>query len=201
MSVTINGMPMEYFTLDAKVRSRCEKLSALAERGCGGERDVAAKVLTALLKQHGWTREEFDARDSDPRVPHEFSYAKQRDCNLIAAIARAVLESNDTIMKERGRRSRGGALRYTHLVVECTAREAAQIRALTPVFIRALDGAEEDLFVAFLAKNQLHGPFADEPRAPLSDEERAQRARVAAIAQGIDSTPRHRAIAATSVGA
>ena len=74
-----------------QTRSRLDKLRALAESGCGGERDNAERSLNAMLKQHGFTREQFDAIDADPAVERALKYADDDDKGLLSQVLCVVL--------------------------------------------------------------------------------------------------------------
>lgn len=151
---------MELETIKAKLK----KIAALAERGVGGEKDNARRLLDALLAKHGLSVEEVTGVDQDAK-PCWFKVSKAEMSMLIQCYARAT--NRKTITYWRGAGSRKGEIR-----IDLTKLEAMELRAMWdhfgPLFRRerrklmARHRKERELLAdAFASKHNLYGPSSD----------------------------------------
>lgn len=179
---------------DPKLRQRLARIRALAERGVGGERLNAQRVLRALLNQHG-----LDERDLDQLAEREerslvwLPYRGAFERSLIVQTAAMVLDRRKPpCFTARGKRGLLG--------VEATLGERVQIEYAYLLFRRAWRLSQDDLFVAFLHRSEIFSASAmraaeDEPEGtePL---EPAQATRIVGFMAAMDRVAVRRAIGA-----
>jgi hypothetical protein len=133
--------------LDEGVKRRLGKLLALAERGEGGEKDNAQRILDKVLKKHGLTME--DLRRPD-RQRYKFAPRDANDTKILYHAAWRVLKVSDFSMwKYRDRRGTRG--------LDLTPLEFAEVQFLWELYRAQWRKEQERLLTAFLVKHKLFG--------------------------------------------
>jgi hypothetical protein len=146
----------------AKVEAKLRKLMALAERGEGGEKDNAKRVLEKLLVRHGLTINDLvDERREIRWFPIVNSY----DRKLAAQIMSKVCDScTPGIYRNKGRPK--------HVGVEVTPSEAIEFELHYSLLRQALAEHFDDAFSAFVQANRLFPSSpADEVLPSLDDRD------------------------------
>lgn len=94
--------------MDEKTRERIKKLQALAERGVGGEKDTAQKMLSKLLEKNGISS--LEELETDKVEYYLFSYSGKHEIALLKQCMYKVLgAANDTVTyRTRGTRQKIG---------------------------------------------------------------------------------------------
>lgn len=150
-----------------------KKLKALAERGEGGERDIAAERLRTLMKKYGISEEELE---DERRSPASFQYSKEVERRLIVQLAYAVTGKvpGQVINPETGRL-------LHRIVVDCTAAEKIEISARIDFYRPIIQAELEVFFEAFAMKHKLY-PSKEKDEFPHCepDADRLKSARAAA---------------------
>jgi len=127
-----------------------KKLKALAERGVGGEKVNAEKMLNDLLKKHNLTIEDIDGEE----ISNHFFKIKKEDVNLLHQIILTVnyeLKLFGEIPAKDVRRFQMDGNWFT----KCTASEFVEIKAMFDFFSKAYKKELEIFFTAFIKANQL----------------------------------------------
>lgn len=162
---------------DEKLQAKIRKLMALAERGEGGERDNARRMLENMLRRHGLT---LDDLQGDKREIRWFSCVGPFQRRLAQQILSKVTDSFDVAAyTSKERRSQIG--------VEVTASEAIEFELHFSVLKTSLADCFEQAYCAFVQANRIFAPTADDSAAPqaLSEQDMA----MLAMASAIQPTP------------
>lgn len=130
--------------LDDKKRALLHKLRSLAERGIGGERENAQRMLEKKLEEFGIDPEDFelneDVGDLWFKVP---KYSK-----MFVLIAAEVLDV-DTIRYTKAKSGK-------EIGIRCTASQAVEIELIYAAYRRGLDKEIEMLKEAYFYRNNLY---------------------------------------------
>lgn len=171
-----------------RIKSKLQKLLALARQGVGGEKDNAQSVLDKLLAKHGLTIEDLDDA-AEPRTKRWFKFKGEQERTLLAHCVLATLGSGwDGSAWRRGRGERG---------YELTNAEFAQVDLLFSIHRRALaefiEKQMKSVMVAYLSTNRLYSQDGDRDAAAseLTPEDLQA---ILGLMAGLRPTPVHRAI-------
>ena len=166
-----------------KIRQRMQKLLALARRGDGGEKENAQRFLDRMLKEHGMTMADLDD-EVEPTQVFEFKYRGNLEKRLLFQVVFTVLQV--------------GSLKYgqhkTSIIMEMTRAQHLEVQMAFDIYRRELENKVDQLFLAFIHKNQLFGLQKDKDQGggrQLSEKEAAD---IRAMMNGIDQTTVRRAI-------
>lgn len=148
--------------IDQKVQAKLRKLYALAERGVGGERETAARMLGKLLARHGLT---VDDLADEQRVMRWFPAPTKFEHRLACQILAKVCNTNDVpAYTNKGRRKQIG--------IEVTPAEAIEFELHYDALRKALEEHFQDAFAAFVQANRLFSSLPGaEPEALLSERD------------------------------
>jgi len=160
------------------------KLLALAERGEGGEKANAQRMLDNMLRRHGMTVADLIG---ETRELHWFKVRSATDKQLVRQIAAKVLDGQ--VSSYRNHRN------AKEIGVETTPAEAIEIELHFETLRPALERHMDLAFSAFVQANRLfQSSPSTPPTAPLTDEERERARKVLAMAGMTDATPVHKRI-------
>lgn len=124
-----------------------KKIKALAERGDGGEKESAEKLLSQLMEKYGITEE---AISEDTIECEWFRYKDNLQRRLLKQIIYMVTGNADTYKRKGGRHKLVGAY--------CTAYQRIEIEANYEFFKNAMEKEIETFFSAFCSKNRIFPP-------------------------------------------
>lgn len=143
-----------------KVEAKLRKLMALAERGEGGEKDNAQRMLEKLLARHGLTTDDLvDERREIRWFPIVTSY----DRKLAAQIMSKVCDScTPGLYRSKGRPK--------HVGVEVTPSEAIEFDLHYSLLRQALLEHFDDAFSAFVQANRLFPSSPSDNALPSLDD-------------------------------
>lgn len=151
--------------VDEKVQAKLRKLLALAERGVGGEKETAQRMLEKMLARHGLT---MDSLVEDQRSLVWFKFACKNERRLGRQLAAKVLDSRDSAVyglyasKDRPRQ----------FGVKLSPAEAVEFELLYDVLRKALAAHLETAYQAFVQANGIFpSSSSDDPLPALSDED------------------------------
>lgn len=166
--------------MDDKTKARIKKLQALAERGVGGEKTTAEKMLQKMLKKNGiGSLEELETDSYEYTL---FSYHGKHEIKLLRQCMYKVMgaDSDRTTYRTKGTRQKIG--------IYCTKAQKIEIE-LEFEFYRNV--FYEDLSTFMDAFIQAQGIFP--PDAPKSnvDEYNEHDLKMAFMAQAIERRQRH----------
>lgn len=132
-------------TLDQKVQSKLRKLQALAERGVGGEKDNAQRMLENLLARHGMTPDDLADERRDIRW---FTTASKFESRLALQILSKICNTSspDAYRNKQNRKLVG---------VRVTPAEAIEFELHYDALRKALGAHFQDAFSAFIQANRL----------------------------------------------
>ncbi|WP_271105121.1 DUF2786 domain-containing protein [Pseudomonas tohonis] len=162
---------------DDKVKAKLRKLIALAERGTGGEKENASRVLQKLLDRHGLALE--DLTDEKCEM-HWFRYSGKFERRLASQILAKVLDTTQvSTWTSKAKRAQVG--------VKLTAAQAIEFEIHFSALRVALKSCFDTAYGAFVQANDIFAKTAPESRdpSPLTDKELA----VVAMAMAITPTP------------
>lgn len=166
--------------MEEKTIQRIKKLQALAERGVGGEKETAEKMLQRLLKKNGIsTLEELEEDEVEYFL---FSYKGRHEIKLLKQCMYKVLGASEKIVSYRtsGTRQKIG--------IYCTKAQRIEIE-LEFEFYRNVFYEELSTFMdAFIQAQKIFPP--DAPQGSF-DELNERDMKIAFMASGIEK--RHRA--------
>ncbi|KAF1072669.1 MAG: hypothetical protein GAK45_00104 [Pseudomonas citronellolis] len=151
--------------LDEKVQAKVRKLQALAERGVGGEKVNAQRMLDKLLARHGLTLESLAEEHREVRW---FKCANRLELRLAVQIAFKVIGGSyeGSYYRNKGRRSQIG--------VELTPSEAVEFDLHFDVLRKALAEHLDIAYSAFIQVNRVYAPDAsDGDETPLTERDMA----------------------------
>lgn len=157
--------------LSEKVQAKLRKLQALAERGVGGEKETARRMLEKLLARHGLTIEDLATERREVRW---FSAPTRFDSRLAAQIMAKVCDSHDVDVYSHPARRK-------HVGVEVTPAEAIEFELHYEILRTALRTHFEDAYSAFVCANRIY-PATPREDAPQGLNERDLRVMAMAAA-------------------
>lgn len=149
-------------TIDQKVQNKVRKLQALAERGVGGEKVNAQRMLEKLLARHGLTLE--DLAD-ERRETRWFPAPTKFDVRLAAQILAKVCNTDDPgVYSSKSRPKQVG--------VDVTPAEAIEFELHYDTLRKALTEHFRDAFSAFIQANRLFSNLpCDESSSALNERD------------------------------
>ncbi len=163
-------------TIDQKVQEKLRKLQALAERGVGGEKVNAQRMLEKLLERHGLR---LDDLADERREIRWFPASTKFDSRLAAQILAKVCNTNDPgVYSSRNRPKQVG--------VEVTPAEAIEFELHYDTLRKALTEHFKDAFSAFIQANRLFSSLPSDD-GPLAMTERDLR--IMSMAEATPATP------------
>lgn len=136
--------------LSEKIQAKLRKLQALAERGVGGEKETAQRMLEKLIARHGLS---LDDLADERREIRWFPAPTKFDVRLANQIMAKVCNTDDP--KVYGSKSR-----QKQVGVEVTPSEAIEFELHYDTLRKALAEHFKDAFSAFVQANRL---FSDLP--------------------------------------
>lgn len=166
--------------MDDKTRARIKKLQALAERGVGGEKTTAEKMLQNMLKKNGIkSLEELETENYEYT---QFSYHGKYEKKLLIQCMYKVMgaDSGITTYRTKGTRQKLG--------IYCTKAQKIEIE-LEFEFYRNVFYEELDTFISAFIQAQDIFPAG----APTSEIDECSECdlKMAFMAQGIERKQRH----------
>lgn len=165
--------------MEEKTLQRIKKLQALAERGVGGEKDTASKMLVRLLEKNGISSlEELETEQYEYTL---FSYNGKHEIKLLRQCIYKVMgaKSDRTVYKPYGRRQKIG--------IYCTKAQKIEIE-LEFEFYRNVFYEELSTFMeAFIQAQKIFPP--DAPKGEI-DVTNKRDIKMALMAMGIDKRKR-----------
>ncbi|MCP1605751.1 DUF2786 domain-containing protein [Pseudomonas citronellolis] len=147
--------------IDEKVQAKLRKLQALAERGVGGEKVNAQRMLDKLLARHGITVEDLS---NERRETRWFPAANRFDRNLAHQIMSKICDSSMVdlwVSKARPKQ----------IGVDVTPAEAIEFELHYDALRKALAECFKDAFVAFVQANRLFPSTRDGDYAEPTDRD------------------------------
>lgn len=164
-------------TIDEKVQAKLRKLFALAERGVGGEKANAQRMLEKLLSRHGLT---LDDLNEERRELRWFSAPRKHDRKLALQIAGMVTNSTEVSSYTSKQRPR-------QVGVKLTATEAVSFELYFDVLRKALLEHLDIAYNAFIQVNKLFPNTDDRPGPSLTERD----LQIIAMASAVNRTPVH----------
>jgi hypothetical protein len=139
-----------------------QKLKALAERGEGGEKETAQKMLEKLMVKYGV--EEADLSD-DKLEDHDFRFHTKYEKRILKQVMYKVADGRDTYTYRYGDGSR------TTYGITCTKAEALQIQIEYEFYVN-LWYEELDFFLrAFIQKHSIFDLKPGHATSEISEED------------------------------
>lgn len=173
--------------INEKTKARLIKLLALAERGVGGEKLNAQRMLDNSLKKYGMTLE--DLTGDQAREERKFRYGKKSfGRKLMLQCIASVVGANRPIYRYR---------RSSVMEVEATASEALEIELKFEVYRRALEEQISLTFDAFIQANRVFPERDSEGEAddkPLSEADRERLGKLLGMVGQITPTPVYKSL-------
>ena len=157
-----------------KVIELAKKLKALADKGVGGEKINAEKMLQALLKKHNITIEEIEGE----KINDFFFMLKKEDFQLFYQVLCTV----NKLIPAYGEYTKTLIRKYKwkgNYMIRCTPAEYIEIEAKFNFYLKLFNEEKEVLLIAFVSANQLYSPnagFAETEKMSEAELEKALRA-------------------------
>lgn len=170
--------------MENKIIDLAKKLKALADRGIGGEKVNAEKMLSDLLKKHNLTIEDIEGEKQE----YYFFTIKPNDEINIRLLNQIIKRVNYDLTlfgpispQKVNKHGFGG-----NLIVECTAAEYIEIESMFNIYKKLIDSEYDVFFRAFCTANDLLGqPKKATTTKELSPEEYEKLMRANAMADNI----------------
>lgn len=155
-----------------------KKLKALADRGVGGEKYNAKKMLKALLKKHNLTMEDIEEEEV---CLNQISVIKEQR-KLFHQIGYNVIGKKYYTIDVR---------RYKNIMlIECTKAHAIEIEAKLNFYWKAYKEELDIFYHAFIQKNKIFAEDADVK--PVKKEDKEKMERMLAMASTIKKSSFHK---------
>ena len=178
----IGGIVMEAGGMEEKTIARIKKLQGLAERGVGGEKETAQRMLDKMLKENGITTlEELEKEKYEYTL---FSYNGKHEIKLLRQCMYKVMgaDSDRTPYRTKGKRQKLG--------LYCTPSQKIEIE-LEFNFYRNVFYEELQTFMdAFIQAQGIFPPDAPQGDGELTEDD----IKMLFMAQGIERKQRHKMI-------
>ena len=147
-------------TIDQKVQDKLRKLQALAERGIGGEKINAQRMLEKLLARHGLTLHDLADEHREIRW---FPASNKFDGRLAAQILAKICNTDEPGVYRSKKRSK-------QVGVEVTPAEAIEFELHYDALRKALNEHFKDAFSAFIQANRLFSCLPSEESSSAMTE-------------------------------
>lgn len=168
--------------MEEKTIARIKKLQALAERGTGGEKETAQRMLDKMLKENGITTlKELENEEYEYTL---FSYNRKHEIKLLRQCMYKVMgaDSDRTPYRTKGKRQKLG--------IYCTPSQKIEIE-LEFDFYRNVFYEELQTFMdAFIQAQDIFPPDAPQGDGELTEDD----IKMLFMAQGIERKQRHEMI-------
>jgi hypothetical protein len=149
----------EEFKMSNKI-DLAKKLQALAERGEGGEKMNAQKMLEDFIKKNGITEEDLGSIE---RTPHTFKVPADLHRLFFQIVYQVQDVSQFTYHLKDGNARR--------VIIECSEAEAINIKIMFRWYSEQWEKEKELFFKAFICKNNLYSSKPGRSENELSPEE------------------------------
>ena len=180
-----------------QIKERLAKMKALAERGVGGERDAADRLLREIAAKHGISLDDIESEvEREHIVNIRKSWQRQIFVQLLGLMSieqygdryadKLSLFKRNQYVQTRGRTSRGRMRRRTVVCyyTVCTDAQWLEVTAKYAVLCADYERQIKAFPLAFLMRNDLLMPFNPNGKKPSAKEEE-QYCTAAALAYGI----------------
>lgn len=180
-----------------RIKERLAKMKALAERGDGGERDAAERLLRQIAAKHGISLDDIESEvEREHIVDIKKSWQRQIFVQLLGLMRieqygdryadKLSLFKRNQYVQTRGRTSRGRMRRRTVVCyyTVCTDAQWLEVTAKYAVLCADYERQIKAFPLAFLMRNDLLMPFNPNGKTPSAKEEE-QYSTAAALADGI----------------
>ena len=173
-----------------EILERLRKMKALADRGEGGERENAERLLAEIAAENGIDLDELDdceLKSFTIVLPQKFS--RKLLCQL-CALKRKKLERDGALAsKEDDRLTMWSTFHKNKFVVKsCTDAEWIEISTKLEILTRAFKKQMDEFYSAFLLANDLMVDADEDEEKELSLAERQKMHRIARMSMGIEKT-------------
>lgn len=161
-----------------KLQAKLRKLHALAQRGVGGERDTAQRMLDKLLAKHGLT---LDDLLDEQRAHHWYTCSNRYEQRLALQIAAMILDTRNPSLFYKRNNAR-------QFAAKLTKSEIIEFELHYQTLREALKAHLDVAFCAFVQANDIF------PATPSSDRDDAlseHDLRVQKMASVTPATPVH----------
>lgn len=170
--------------LDEKVHAKLRKLLALAERGEGGEKETAQRMLNKMLARHGLT---IDSLTEEERSVAWFKFSHENERRLGRQLASKILNSRDS--NAYALYSNPSQLRRKQFGVMLTPAEAIEFELHYDILRKALAVHMDTAYSAFVQANNIFADGSCDRDAELTEQDMAVIA-MASVTAKTQVTPR-----------
>lgn len=147
--------------IDQKVQDRLRKLQALAERGVGGEKANAQRMLERLLTRHGLTVDDLaDERRAMRWFPAVTTFEKRLAFQILAKVCNTDRPAAYTSKSHR-----------KQVGIEVTPSEAIEFELHYDALRKAMQEHFLDAFSAFVQANRLFSGLPSDDHEPPSERD------------------------------
>lgn len=167
--------------MDPKLESRLKKLMALADRGVGGEKQNAQRMLQKLLDKHGLTIAELL---EDKTEWHSFRYRGKEEETILSQTFFKILDAQKI----------GVIATKSELKVRCTQFQAIEIQTHWDVYRTEYRKERKALLDAFIVRNSIYPatkPDQQQPSKPMSKADLDNAERAMGLARGMNKVQVH----------
>jgi hypothetical protein len=173
---------------EESIKKKLQRIYELSERGTGGERDTAKRMLDALLARHGVTLDELVSEQVDWR---RFKWSTPMERQLLNQVIFHVLQVNEFksfhLPKNRW------------MEVKMTEAQAIDVRTLFLHWRKPLERHLQEAFEAFVHVNEIHSNVeSDGERKELTPQEIERLKRVMGMMGATTATPLPRPLLTTT---
>lgn len=165
---------------EERIKERIKALQALAEKGDGGEKINAQKLLDKILEKYDVTLDEVNEEEIKY---YDFHYKSIFEKKLLVQVVAKVFYDEDNLKLYKTRYAR------QRLGVFCTAAQALEIELEYEFHLRMFEQDMEVFFMSYIMKNELFGKPKE--HLDLSDEEKELRMSASLMSDYLDKHTRN----------
>ena len=167
-----------------QIKERLAKMKALAERGVGGERDAAERLLREIAAKHGISLDDIGSEVEREHVVNiQYSWQRQIFIQLLGLMRLDQYGDRDAdklhlfarrqYVQTRGRKSRGRTRqrKVAYYFTVCTDAQWLELEAKYVVLCADYERQIKAFPLAFLMSNKLLMPYNPNGKKPSAEED------------------------------
>ncbi len=157
------------------ILNKAKKIKALADKGFGGERLNAERMLKEFMNRHGISESDIC---EDTKQDHYFKVPREQDRRLFRQVAYKIIGEGIKFYSSSNRKE--------YIILTCTSSQAFDIEMQFDFYKREFKADLDLFFSAFVQKNKLFAETSETDMSKVTPEELAKMRKSQAMAQGLE---------------
>ena len=170
-----------------EILDRLRKMKQLADRGVGGERENAERLLAEIAAQYGINLADLEEEKLEDFYVTLKEVRKRKMLSQLCALKRQELKQEGVTLENYRMKMWNCNEPNLYAVSNCTKAEWLELMAKLEVLYRDYKRQLEDFYYAFLMANNLLLEPSDDTKAP-SEEEMRKYSRITRMSRGIEKS-------------